>query len=68
MTAIESLTKWFLHLPGVSDPNDPFNNNARPNSWTPPLNQSWTWGKDRVFGYVILPIFFLSLLVLIQSD
>ncbi|TFK68459.1 glycoside hydrolase [Pluteus cervinus] len=32
------------------DPNDPFNNNARPNSWTPPLNQSWTWGQDRVFG------------------
>ena len=36
--------------PGVSDPANPFNNNAQPNSWTPPLNTSWTWGKDRVFG------------------
>jgi hypothetical protein len=43
-------------LSGVSDPNDPFNNNARPNSWTPPLNQSWTWGKDRVFGYAVLSL------------
>lgn len=35
---------------GVQDPNDPFNNDARPNSWTPPLNTSWTWGTDQVFG------------------
>ncbi|KAJ3565745.1 hypothetical protein NP233_g7440 [Leucocoprinus birnbaumii] len=34
----------------VSDPNDPFNNNAQPNSWTPPLNQSWKWGIDRIYG------------------
>ncbi|TFK50803.1 glycoside hydrolase family 5 protein [Heliocybe sulcata] len=34
----------------VQDPNDPFNNNAQPNSWTPPLNQTWDWGKNRVFG------------------
>ncbi|KAF9558121.1 glycoside hydrolase [Agrocybe pediades] len=33
-----------------SDPNDPFNNNAYPNSWTPPLNQSWDFGKDRIYG------------------
>ena len=39
---------------GVSDPNNPFNNNARPNSWTPPLNTSWTWGTDHVYGYAIL--------------
>lgn len=34
----------------IDDPKDPFNNNAQPNSWTPPLNTSWTWGKDRVYG------------------
>lgn len=36
----------------VSDPEDPFNNNAQPNSWTPPLNTSWTWGKNKVNGCV----------------
>lgn len=36
---------------GVSDPDDPFNDNAYPNSWTPPLNTSWTWGKDKLYGY-----------------
>jgi glucan 1,3-beta-glucosidase len=35
---------------GVDDPANPFNNNAQANSWTPPLNTSWTWGKDRVYG------------------
>lgn len=35
---------------GVHDPENPFNNNARPNSWTPPLNTSWRWGIDRVYG------------------
>ena len=35
---------------GVHDPEDPFNNNARPNEWTPPLNTSWRWGVDRVYG------------------
>ncbi|KAF8883295.1 glycoside hydrolase superfamily [Infundibulicybe gibba] len=44
----------------VSDPNDPFNNNAQPNSWTPPLNQSWTWGKDRVFGVNLGGLFVLE--------
>ncbi|KAJ7094548.1 glycoside hydrolase family 5 protein [Mycena belliarum] len=34
----------------VNDPADPFNNNAQPNSWTPPLNKTWTWGVDRVYG------------------
>lgn len=34
----------------VEDPANPFNNNAQANSWTPPLNTSWTWGKDRVYG------------------
>ncbi|KAJ7232221.1 glycoside hydrolase superfamily [Mycena haematopus] len=34
----------------VADPEDPFNNNAQPNSWTPPLNTSWRWGVDRIYG------------------
>lgn len=34
------------------DPNNPFNNNAQPNSWTPPLNQSFKFGIDRIFGFV----------------
>lgn len=34
----------------VSDPEDPFNMNARPNSWTPPLNTTWRWGIDRAQG------------------
>ncbi|BEI86816.1 hypothetical protein CcaverHIS002_0701620 [Cutaneotrichosporon cavernicola] len=32
------------------DPADPFNNNAQANSWTKPLNQSWDWEKDTIFG------------------
>jgi glucan 1,3-beta-glucosidase len=32
------------------DPQDPFNNAAQANSWTPPLNQSFRYGVDRVFG------------------
>lgn len=35
---------------GVQDPANPFNNDARPNSWTPPLNTSWQWGQDRIYG------------------
>lgn len=34
------------------DPDEPFNNNAQAQSWTPPLNQSFKWGQDRVFGSV----------------
>ncbi|KAF9783864.1 glycoside hydrolase family 5 protein [Thelephora terrestris] len=34
----------------VSDPNDPFNNDAYCNSWTPPLNTSWVWGQDKLYG------------------
>lgn len=35
------------------DPEDPFNNNAQAQSWTPPLNQSFKWGQDRIFGSVL---------------
>ncbi|EIW63161.1 glycoside hydrolase [Trametes versicolor FP-101664 SS1] len=34
----------------VSNAEDPYDNSARPNSWTPPLNQSWRWGEDRING------------------
>ncbi|KAF9018269.1 glycoside hydrolase, partial [Hymenopellis radicata] len=34
----------------VSDPSNPFASGAKPNSWTPALNESWTYGKDRIFG------------------
>ncbi|KAJ7511119.1 glycoside hydrolase family 5 protein [Mycena galericulata] len=34
----------------VSDLTDPFNNGARPNSWTPALNESWDWGTDKIYG------------------
>ncbi|CAA7271152.1 unnamed protein product [Cyclocybe aegerita] len=44
----------------VQDPADPFNNNARPNSWTPPLNTSWTWGKDRIHGVNLGGLFVLE--------
>ncbi|KAF9525007.1 glycoside hydrolase superfamily [Crepidotus variabilis] len=33
-----------------ADPNDPYNNNAYPNSWTPPLNTSWNFGTNRIYG------------------
>ncbi|KAJ3516166.1 hypothetical protein NLJ89_g1298 [Agrocybe chaxingu] len=44
----------------VQDPADPFNNNARPNLWTPPLNTSWTWGKDRIHGVNLGGLFVLE--------
>ncbi|KAF9479381.1 ectomycorrhiza-upregulated exo-beta-1,3-glucanase GH5 [Pholiota conissans] len=33
-----------------SDPSDPYNNNAFPNSWTPPLNQTWDFAANRIYG------------------
>ncbi|KAF8341007.1 glycoside hydrolase family 5 protein [Amanita rubescens] len=44
----------------VSDSLDPFNNNARPNYWTPPLNQSWNWGQDRINGVNIGGLFVME--------
>ena len=35
---------------GVSNTENPYDNSARPNSWTPPLNQTWQWGVDRIWG------------------
>jgi hypothetical protein len=34
----------------VYDSGNPFNNDARAQSWSPPLNQSWQFGKDQVLG------------------
>ena len=32
------------------DAFDPFNDNAYPNSWTPPLNTSWDYSNNKIFG------------------
>jgi glucan 1,3-beta-glucosidase len=34
------------------NPNDPFNNAAQAQSWSPPLNQTFNYGSDRIRGYV----------------
>jgi hypothetical protein len=36
------------------NPSDPFNNAAQAQSWTPPLNQTFKPGSDRIRGYVTL--------------
>lgn len=41
----------FFSSLGWHDPNDLLSNNARVNSFTPPLNQTWKWGTDRIYGY-----------------
>ncbi len=45
---------------GIQDSADPYNQNAQPNSWTPPLNTSWTWGKDRISGVNLGVLFVLE--------
>ncbi|KAF7977045.1 hypothetical protein HWV62_4814 [Athelia sp. TMB] len=42
------------------DPEDPFNNNAQPNSWTPPLNTSWDFSTNRIHGVNIGGLFVLE--------
>ncbi|KAI0250044.1 glycoside hydrolase superfamily [Lactifluus subvellereus] len=44
----------------VYDPKDPFNDDARPNSWTPPLNTSWDWATNRVYGVNLGGLFVLE--------
>ncbi|KAJ7662453.1 glycoside hydrolase superfamily [Mycena rosella] len=34
----------------LADAQNPFASGARANSWTPALNESWTWGVDHVYG------------------
>ncbi|KAG8896576.1 hypothetical protein FRB99_008828 [Tulasnella sp. 403] len=33
-----------------ADPNDPYNDSAQPQSWTPPLNQTWDYQNNRIRG------------------
>jgi len=49
-----------LHLTGYYDPNDPFNDAASPNSWTKPLNQTWDWATDRLYGVNLGGLFVLE--------
>ncbi|RPD62162.1 glycoside hydrolase [Lentinus tigrinus ALCF2SS1-7] len=34
----------------VDDPTNPYNNSARPNSWTPALNEPWDYSSDKIYG------------------
>ncbi|TCD64392.1 hypothetical protein EIP91_004140 [Steccherinum ochraceum] len=42
------------------DPENPYADAAQPNSWTPPLNQTWQWGVDRVWGVNLGGLFVLE--------
>lgn len=33
------------------DPSNPLQNSAQAQSWTPPLNQTFKYGSDRIYGY-----------------
>lgn len=41
------------------DPEDPFNNGARPQSWSPALNETFKYGSDIIRGYDGCCIYFL---------
>ncbi|KAF9645167.1 glycoside hydrolase family 5 protein [Thelephora ganbajun] len=51
---MENGTEFTYHNPfggfWVWDPQNPFNDNAQPNSWTPPLNTTWKWGVHKLYG------------------
>ncbi|KAJ7035081.1 glycoside hydrolase family 5 protein [Mycena alexandri] len=34
----------------LADSSNPFLDGAKPNSWTPALNESWNWGTDKIYG------------------
>lgn len=43
------------------DPNDPHNNNAQAQSYSPALNKTWKYGTDRLYGYVFrLPLIYID--------
>lgn len=58
----------------VDDPDDPFSGAAFPNDFTPPLNTSWTWGVDRLYGvnlggwFVLEPFIIPSLFEKYQNN
>ncbi len=33
------------------DPSDPYASGGKANSWSPALNETWVYGRDRIFGY-----------------
>ncbi|KAG2015233.1 exo-beta-1,3-glucanase [Coprinopsis cinerea AmutBmut pab1-1] len=43
-----------------SDPDDPYNDSAQPNSWTPPLNASFDYTTTRIFGVNLGGLFVLE--------
>ncbi|KAJ3520446.1 hypothetical protein NMY22_g12754 [Coprinellus aureogranulatus] len=45
---------------GVYDPNNPVDDSARPNSWTPPLNESWDWNNGKIYGVNLGGLFVLE--------
>ena len=49
-----------MRRPGVHDPKDPFSDTAKPNVWTPALNEKWTWGQDRAYGVNLGGLFVLE--------
>ncbi|KAI0333252.1 glycoside hydrolase [Cubamyces sp. BRFM 1775] len=44
----------------VNNPEDPFDNSAQCNAWTPPLNTTWQWGADKIHGVNIGGLFVLE--------
>jgi glucan 1,3-beta-glucosidase len=52
-TMIFCYQKWFNNFfySGYFDQNDPYKENAYPNSWTPPLNTTWNFATNRINGY-----------------
>ncbi|KAF7981414.1 hypothetical protein HWV62_33395 [Athelia sp. TMB] len=45
---------------GYYDPEDPFNNNAQANNWTPPLNTPWNISKNRINGVNLIGLFVMQ--------
>lgn len=44
----------------MHDPEDPYKLDAQANSWTPPLNQSWDWARNRINGVNVGGLFVLE--------
>ncbi|KAJ2920119.1 hypothetical protein MD484_g262, partial [Candolleomyces efflorescens] len=44
----------------VHDPEDPYNDSARPNWWTPPLNTTWDFATNRIHGVNLAGLFVLD--------
>ncbi|KAI0090587.1 glycoside hydrolase superfamily [Irpex rosettiformis] len=44
----------------VQDQKNPFNNSAKPNSWTPALSETWDWTENKVNGVNLGGLFVLE--------